>query len=309
MDLHVIGPLATPAERAAVEASSGRRSAAGSAVRGDRARGHAARGGHAARARRSPAAGAPRAPGPDRLDQPAGAQLHLPATLGRRRPRPTASPRSMPCSRRSRGRRSWPTSATTSPAGSPGRRRSVTTWRGRSGRTGEAARDGQVDGIVRPASACASLRRRRWSRPPASAATVTSARRSTRRGSSRVSTARRSRARHRPAARRPASRTAAPRRVGVVDPASLDDYRAHGGYAALAQALAIGPRGRHRRGHGVEARGPRRRGLPDRPQVGRRRRRSRPSPTTSCATPTSRSRARSRTACSWRATRSRSSRR
>ena len=29
-------------------------------------------------------------------------------------------------------------------------------------------------------------------------------------------------------------------RVGVVDPGSLDDYRAHGGYAALVRALAIG---------------------------------------------------------------------
>ncbi|MFF2124445.1 NADH-ubiquinone oxidoreductase-F iron-sulfur binding region domain-containing protein [Streptomyces olivochromogenes] len=32
-------------------------------------------------------------------------------------------------------------------------------------------------------------------------------------------------------------------RVGVVDPASLDDYRAHGGYAALRQAFALGPAG------------------------------------------------------------------
>ena len=31
------------------------------------------------------------------------------------------------------------------------------------------------------------------------------------------------------------------RRVGVVDPASLDDYRAHGGYVALRRALEIGP--------------------------------------------------------------------
>ena len=31
------------------------------------------------------------------------------------------------------------------------------------------------------------------------------------------------------------------RRVGVVDPTSLDDYRAHGGYTALAKALEIGP--------------------------------------------------------------------
>ncbi|MBV8118085.1 MAG: NAD(P)H-dependent oxidoreductase subunit E [Candidatus Eremiobacteraeota bacterium] len=30
------------------------------------------------------------------------------------------------------------------------------------------------------------------------------------------------------------------RRVGVVDPTSLDDYRAHGGYAALAHALELG---------------------------------------------------------------------
>ncbi|MHC3468922.1 NAD(P)H-dependent oxidoreductase subunit E [Streptomyces sp. 7R007] len=33
------------------------------------------------------------------------------------------------------------------------------------------------------------------------------------------------------------------RRVGVVDPASLDDYRAHGGYSALRRAFALGPAG------------------------------------------------------------------
>jgi NADH-quinone oxidoreductase subunit F len=31
------------------------------------------------------------------------------------------------------------------------------------------------------------------------------------------------------------------RRVGVVDPASIDDYRAHGGYEALRVAVALGP--------------------------------------------------------------------
>ena len=31
------------------------------------------------------------------------------------------------------------------------------------------------------------------------------------------------------------------RRIGIVDPSSLDDYRAHGGYAALRRALALGP--------------------------------------------------------------------
>ncbi|MFJ3804052.1 NAD(P)H-dependent oxidoreductase subunit E [Streptomyces sp. NPDC090088] len=33
------------------------------------------------------------------------------------------------------------------------------------------------------------------------------------------------------------------RRVGVVDPASLDDYRAHGGYTALRHAFGLGPAG------------------------------------------------------------------
>jgi NADH-quinone oxidoreductase subunit F len=33
------------------------------------------------------------------------------------------------------------------------------------------------------------------------------------------------------------------RQVGVVDPASLDDYRAHGGYTALRRALELGPAG------------------------------------------------------------------
>lgn len=33
------------------------------------------------------------------------------------------------------------------------------------------------------------------------------------------------------------------RRVGVVDPMSLDDYRAHGGYAALRRAVELGPVG------------------------------------------------------------------
>ncbi|MFJ8907877.1 NAD(P)H-dependent oxidoreductase subunit E [Streptomyces sp. NPDC102351] len=33
------------------------------------------------------------------------------------------------------------------------------------------------------------------------------------------------------------------RRVGTVDPADLDDYRAHGGYTALRRAFALGPAG------------------------------------------------------------------
>ena len=39
----------------------------------------------------------------------------------------------------------------------------------------------------------------------------------------------------------PAERARLLGRVGIVDPRSLDEYRAHGGYDALARALAIGP--------------------------------------------------------------------
>jgi NADH-quinone oxidoreductase subunit F len=42
---------------------------------------------------------------------------------------------------------------------------------------------------------------------------------------------------------RPASGLSLLRRVGVVDPTSLDSYRSHGGYQALRRALAIGPVG------------------------------------------------------------------
>jgi NADH-quinone oxidoreductase subunit F len=55
----------------------------------------------------------------------------------------------------------------------------------------------------------------------------------------------------RAAATEPAARVSVPqvgepglrllRRVGVVDPASLDDYRAHGGYTALRAAVGMGP--------------------------------------------------------------------
>ena len=57
------------------------------------------------------------------------------------------------------------------------------------------------------------------------------------------------------------------RRVGVVDPSSIDDYRAHGGYEALRRAHALGAGGHDPRGHGRQADGPRRRGVPDRGEV------------------------------------------
>ena len=51
-----------------------------------------------------------------------------------------------------------------------------------------------------------------------------------------------------PAASSPVPQAGSPevhllRRVGVVDPTSLDAYRAHGGYAALRRALDLGPEG------------------------------------------------------------------
>ena len=87
------------------------------------------------------------------------------------------------------------------------------------------------------------------------------------------------------------------RRVGRVDPTSLDDYRAHG----RLRGAAAGPRARARAASSARSRTrssrPRRRRLPDRRQVGSRGAPAGPARTTSSATPTSPSRARSRTAC------------
>ena len=54
------------------------------------------------------------------------------------------------------------------------------------------------------------------------------------------------------------------RRVGVVDPTSLDAYRAHGGYAALRRALELGPEGVLREVNESKLLGTRRRGVSDR---------------------------------------------
>ncbi len=78
---------------------------------------------------------------------------------------------------------------------------------------------------------------------------------------------RRSRAPGRSPRRRRGTRTFArasgcSRRVGVVDPSSIDDYRAQGGYAALRRAVELGPEGDDPGGHRREAPRPRRRGVP-----------------------------------------------
>ena len=56
-------------------------------------------------------------------------------------------------------------------------------------------------------------------------------------------------------------------RCGIIDPRSLDDYKAHGGYQGLAKALAIGPESDRRGGRHLRLARPRRRRLPDRHQV------------------------------------------
>ena len=57
-------------------------------------------------------------------------------------------------------------------------------------------------------------------------------------------------------------------RVGVVDPESLDDYRAHGGYAALRRAIQLGPVPGDQGGHRLRAHRARRRGVPHRHRSG-----------------------------------------
>ncbi|PPS84314.1 NADH-quinone oxidoreductase chain 2 [Streptomyces sp. MH60] len=91
-------------------------------------------------------------------------------------------------------------------------------------------------------------------------------------------------------------------RIGTTDPASLDDYRAHGGYTALRRAFALGPAAVIR-----EVTTPvwSAAAAPPSPPAASGRRRP-PSPTTRTtwsATPTNPNPAPSRTASSWRATR------
>ena len=77
----------------------------------------------------------------------------------------------------------------------------------------------------------------------------------------------------------------------------LEVYRAHGGYEALAKALRDIPAGRAGRGgQGVGPARARRRGLPDRREVGLRAQGARTATLSVRATPTRASRAPSRTA-------------
>ena len=87
-------------------------------------------------------------------------------------------------------------------------------------------------------------------------------------------------------------------RCGIIDPLSLDDYVAHGGFAGLPTALAMEP-ARDRRRQVTESgpARPRRRRLPDRHQVEDGAEAPRPTRNTSSATPTRATAAPSPTAC------------
>ena len=296
MDLHVIGPLASPAERAAVDAVLGPPESGW--VGGPRDSRHR----RACRARRPrdavpplPApAGTPRRPVADRLDQHAGPQLRLQAA-GRRagrglrrrhllrplRHEPATAGRG-PRLRRHRlpaGRRGG---AVRGP--DAGRRAGRRTEHATAARRGCAAR----------ASACATARRRRCSRRPARPPTRSRSHPSTRSASSAALEADRA-----PRAGTPSGRADAARSPGPSARLLRPDRRRRPDLArrlpGARRLRGPGPRARdrpgcrHRGGHRLEADGPRRRRVPDRSQVGRRRRPSPPSRTTSSATPTSRS--------------------
>ncbi len=198
MDLHVIGPLASPAERAAVDAILG---PAESGWRGGRRdsslEGHVARGGHEARSRRDlliPVLHACRLAGASELT------ADLERTIG--------------------------------PAGEPDAA-GMTTWL-RSPCLGLCERAPAAMFTI------AGERSRTEVAAPVDAVGVGSRLGAARSGSgtstdgvgladARISV---------PQAGQPGLRLLA--RVGVVDPTSLDDYRAHGGFRALERARAIG---------------------------------------------------------------------
>jgi NADH-quinone oxidoreductase subunit F len=241
MDLHVIGPLASPAERAAVDAVLGPpESGWTGGPRRPGVEGHSARGGHATRARRSellPALHAVQ----DRIgwiSQPAlnyisrrlavaPAEAYGVATfyaLYATTPRPPIVAHvcdDIACRL----------------AGAEGicddLARSV-------GPEGAAARDGQVGWHRSPCLGLCDLAPAAMITTAGERPTVTSAAPIDAAGIvARLDGA--SATRRAP----PIPQTGDPslrllRRVGVVDPASLADYRAHGGYEALAKAIAMG---------------------------------------------------------------------
>ena len=259
---------------------------------------HSARGGHAARAQRHlllPVLHAVQSR--DRLDQPGGARLRLPpahgpAGRGLRRRELLRALRA-----RAAARRSWPTSARTSPACAAAARELVAELERTVGPAGEHPGNGRSIWLESP---CLGLCER------APAVLVTRAGEDAReheiapasasrrgRGARRSETRRRPRRRscRRRGTRRFASCAASARSI----PASLDSYRARGRLRGARAAIEMGPTA-------SSARSPSRSSSAAAAQPSRPDASGTPSPatpsgrTTWSATPTSRSRARSRTA-------------
>ena len=91
-------------------------------------------------------------------------------------------------------------------------------------------------------------------------------------------------------------------RCGIIDPLSLDDYVAHGGYRGLAQRARPWTRAAIvEEVTQLRPARPRRRRLPDGHQVADRAEGAGPTRNTSSATPTRATAAPSPTACSWKA--------
>ena len=311
MDLHVIGPLASPAERAAVDAVLGPpESGWVGGPRDSAIDGHASRGGHAVRARRSqllPALHAVQSR-VGWISQPAlnyiSKRLAVPPAeaygvatfyaLYSVKPRPPVVAHvcdDIACRLAGAERICDDLTRAVGPAG-------------------EATRDGRTGWLRSPCLGPCDLGSCRDDHDRGRGTEVGDRRPGRRRRDRRAT---RDRGRHDPARTRPSadrrSRRSAPRPHRRRRPGSFDDYRSHGGYAGLTRAIEIGSGGRHRGGDGLEAHGPRWRRVPDGSQVGRgggpgRRRQVR-----HLQRRRVRTRAPSRTACSSKATRSRSSRR
>ena len=240
MDLHVIGPLASPAERAAVDAVLGPPESGW--VGGPRrpgVDGHASRGGHAIRSRRSellPALHAVQ----DRIGWISQPALNY---ISKRLAVPPAE---------AYGVATFYALYATKPRAPTvahvcddiacriaGAERICDDLRRSVGPEGEAARDGTVTWLRSPCLGLCDL---------APVALVTAAGETTVRASiapadaagilARLESPNGGSPRTRPT---PSGGGRLLGRIGVVDPSSLDDYRASGGYAALTRAFAMGP--------------------------------------------------------------------
>jgi NADH-quinone oxidoreductase subunit F len=251
MDLHVIGPLASPAERAAVDAVLGPPTSGWAGGRRDSAtEGHAARGGHAARSRRSellPALHAVQGR-VGWISQPAlnyickrlavaPAEAYGVATfyaLFSTTPRPPVVAHvcdDICCRLAGAETLCGDLERTLGPAGGPVRDGSATWLR--------SPCLGLCDRAPAAMLTVAGGEARSFALAPVDAAGITSRLESN--DPAPAEPRRHDLPRDIVAATAPGIPARLLARVGVVDPASLTDCRAHGGFAALARAFEVGP--------------------------------------------------------------------